>query len=142
MKWGGAAATLLLLVVWLGSGWWMINWCVSTRVEYGLAAGEFWVGWWAGDPGRFTPGAFHIGRYDGGGYHLQWWDWGRSVPPVHVYAIPLWVPLLPCAVVTAVAWRLDTRARRRARVGLCPHCGYDRAGLTTDAVCPECGKGP
>lgn len=38
--------------------------------------------------------------------------------------------------------RLDTLARRRARVNHCPKCNYDRAGLAKDVVCPECGARP
>jgi len=43
------------------------------------------------------------------------------------------------AAITAVAWRLDTLARRRADRTHCPRCRYDRSGLAAGAVCPECG---
>ena len=56
-----------------------------------------------------------------------------------LHFVPLWAPFLLSAAVTATAWRLDTLARRRARVGLCPKCGYNRIGLPPQAVCPECG---
>jgi rubrerythrin len=46
------------------------------------------------------------------------------------------------AITTALAWRLDTFARRRARLNLCPKCNYDRAGIAGDAKCPECGALP
>jgi hypothetical protein len=54
--------------------------------------------------------------------------------------IPLWIPTVVSAIVTALGWRLDTLARRRARLNLCPKCNYDRAGLAADAKCPECGS--
>ncbi len=58
--------------------------------------------------------------------------------------LPLWAPAVGCLAGTVIAWRLDTLARRRARVGFCPKCGYDRTGLVgvggaAGAVCPECG---
>jgi hypothetical protein len=48
--------------------------------------------------------------------------------------------LLAAAVILTLtegpgAWR---RRARRAK-GRCPSCGYDRAGITMDAACPECG---
>ncbi len=48
--------------------------------------------------------------------------------------------MLLAAIPTALAWRLDTLARRREKLGACPSCGYDRAGLAFSAPCPECGN--
>ncbi len=31
---------------------------------------------------------------------------------------------------------------RRRRAGRCPKCNYDRTGLSSGAVCPECGTAP
>ena len=53
--------------------------------------------------------------------------------------LPLWIPILMTVLPTALAWRLDTLARRRAAAGKCVKCGYDLSGLTTGAACPECG---
>ena len=53
--------------------------------------------------------------------------------------MPLWVPALLLAI---AVWRLDTLARLRAKLNLCPKCNYDRAGLAVGAACPECGLKP
>jgi rubrerythrin len=31
---------------------------------------------------------------------------------------------------------------RRSRAGRCPLCNYNREGLASGAVCPECGASP
>ena len=49
------------------------------------------------------------------------------------------------AIFAAAWWVLLSgafiRAALRRRRGLCPRCGYDRAGLAEGAACPECGAG-
>ncbi len=55
-------------------------------------------------------------------------------------SIPLWSLFLFQAISTSVAWRLDHVATRREKQGKCKACGYDLAGLSAAAPCPECGK--
>ena len=63
--------------------------------------------------------------------------WNSPAPPGRYAIIPLW-PLLvpPLGWWTMILWR-RRRKRRRARVGLCPRCGYDLRAST--GTCPECG---
>jgi rubrerythrin len=56
--------------------------------------------------------------------------------------VPFWPAWVTTAICTAFTWRLDTLARRRERLGRCPKCNYDRAGIAAGAVCPECGDIP
>ena len=72
---------------------------------------------------------------------IWWFYWYRS-PIAWQVGIPLWTFAVVALAITALAWRLDTLARRRARVGYCPQCSYDRTGLAVAAVCPECGRPP
>ena len=98
IKWGGAAVTLLLVVVWID----------SIR-EFMLTGGE--------------------------PRHRGLWRWDH-------FGIACGLPVLLAGLTTfttLAAWRFDILARRRERVGICPKCGYDRAGIAKDAMCPECG---
>jgi hypothetical protein len=54
-----------------------------------------------------------------------------------LWAIPLWVLILPLSIPTLLAWRSREIERHRKRAGLCPSCGYDLRATT--ARCPECG---
>jgi hypothetical protein len=138
IKWGGAVVTLLLVVVWIGSGYWRIVYCRggSCSVRHGcvivdtLEAGEspYWPpGWW-------------VDRMD---QSMDWWFHGTARQwcggPGFV-VVPLWTFVALAALATGAAWRRDAIARRRARLNLCPTCSYDRAGLAKGAVCPECGS--
>ena len=60
---------------------------------------------------------------------------------------PLWPGFAANTLVFAVGWWVLLgggffRAALRRRRGLCPRCGYDRAGLAEVAGCPECGEQP
>lgn len=68
-----------------------------------------------------------------GSYHRQGRDWYCGVSLAGL--------TLASGLVSALAWKRNRAARRRARIGHCPCCGYDLAGTTTD-ICPECGVGP
>lgn len=54
--------------------------------------------------------------------------------------VPLWLVWGPAIGVVVAAGPI--RRLRRARRGECIRCGYSRAGLQTDAACPECGQRP
>ncbi|MBX9736310.1 MAG: hypothetical protein K2X32_05240 [Phycisphaerales bacterium] len=64
----------------------------------------------------------------------------RPVSPGFVWNTALfsmtWVGIWGCCIGAVGLSRLG-----RARVGQCRRCGYDRSGLASAAVCPECGKG-
>src|SRR5262245_40449774 len=51
--------------------------------------------------------------------------------------LPMWVPTLIFLSTTSVCVISRRRIDRRARLGLCPRCGYDLRG--SPAACPECG---
>jgi hypothetical protein len=142
VKWGGAAVTVLLVVVWIGSGWWTLSWRCSSAIGFTVNSGSFMVR--CAKQGG-AQGAVNAGWF--GGYlesGLRWWvDWDNT-PRSWAIFVPLWLPAIAALVVTTLAWRLDTLARRRAKLNLCPTkgCDYDRTGLAIGAACPECGKTP
>jgi len=135
VKWGGAALAVVLLVAWIGSAWWAIA-SPSFRLQ------RAWVG--GGGLGLITYSGnwpFDIASFELGPSELPfcWWFDHIRKPQISVRLIPLWAPLLLTLIPTGFAWRADLIARRRAMLGKCTQCGYSRAGLTSDAVCPECG---
>lgn len=136
VKWGGAVVTLLLLVALIGSGWYALAHHLGGNRFISVSMGQV----------RYTDASgialgvtitVTSGRAQE--FHLDWGFHMQAAGPVTVYSCPLWLPLVGSFVVTRLAWRADAEACRRDRVGLCATCGYDRAGLGANSVCPECG---
>ena len=47
--------------------------------------------------------------------------------------------------VLAVAWKYRNWkpwVRHEVKARPCPHCGHERLGISSRALCPECGKSP
>ncbi len=68
-----------------------------------------------------------------------WWRQRASALGTR-FTVPLWMPALPFATMTAIAWRLEHRQLFRSKRGLCLKCGYPRSGLAPKSSCPECGS--
>ncbi len=136
VKWGGAVVTVLLAVVWIGSAWWAISWYRQRGISFIVVNGCLDVEDRLGRPWPTELLGWEVRPHDP---HFRWsLDWA-SRSSVWLISVPLWMPLALSVIVTAAAWRLDTLARRRARMNLCPKCNYDRTGLAAGVVCPECG---
>ena len=71
---------------------------------------------------------------------MMWWFDNAGSDPIRIIVVPFWVPAAACLIASALAWRLDTLATRRAKLGMCPKCSYSRTGLAASAPCPECGS--
>ena len=141
VKWAGAAVTVLLVVVWIGSGWWGLQWRSASGYITWVGAGCYCLNWFPPDQRKAQYYGWDCTTYP---YEFHWWGHWLSTSQYLFFAVPLWIPTLAFALLTAAAWRLDTLARRRAKLNLCPTggCNYDRTGLAAGAVCPECGKLP
>jgi hypothetical protein len=132
--WGGVVVSAVLAVVWLGSMVWFATWETSGNMGFSVGYGSIGIakvvtGW--GSSARFAWGRVDV--------PLEWWVLVYKNGRDWMVWVPLWMPLVVSLGVTAAAWRLEVLARRRARMGKCASCGYDRAGLKAGAVCPECG---
>jgi ssDNA-binding Zn-finger/Zn-ribbon topoisomerase 1 len=157
-KYGGAAVTVLLVVMWIASGRVRVVWAptmsgwraqirdgacmVGDYAEFGLRMVE---------EERPRGGVIPAWGWCGTVIQSRWsWQlrpqWGEQHPfdgVKSLWVVPLWIPLLVIALAAAAVWSYDfSRARRCARLNRCPKCNYDRAGLGIGAVCPECGDRP
>jgi hypothetical protein len=143
IKWGGAAVTVLLVLVWIGSGWWWVLWssndlgifdCVGGRIAWSRDGDprpkmQRRIGWWA---------VRNNARFE---WRLAFGTQATESlgPSSSTYCVvPLWPFIVAAGSSSILAWRLDLIARR-ARLKFCPKCNYDRTGIAKDAVCPECG---
>lgn len=133
-----ASLTMLiaLVVVWAASAWLVFYWLITPHSAVGIGRGT--CGLFREDrgtldaqpfvqviPSRSRRWSFEFSRHTGPGYSIT--------------SIPLWAFATPLALTTALLWRSELAARRRARAGLCPKCRYDLAANPNGAPCPECG---
>ena len=127
---------MLLLVVWVVSGWRFAVLENTGGHLFCVASGRAFI--MSGDDATLR-GEWGMETYLQSSWELHWWPEFNRAGTRWGLAVPIWMLIIPLLAATAIAWRLDTLASRCARVGLCPKCHYDRAGLAPGAVCPECG---
>ena len=135
-RWGGTAACVVLLVVWVASA------------EFGVAVQK------GGSACAVGCGElFCFWGNSAGGWRVEWYDpWRRPLNSrmmwsfhyraalVRVLVIPLWAPTLAFAL--PAGWLWLRHCRRGFGPGRCLKCGYELVGLADGAGCPECGIGP
>ena len=136
MKWGGAVASTILLIAWVGSIFVNVGW--TSLGGDGIGYGTGGVSLWQGHiPVPSAQAGWYMPPNDP---QLSFWfvyeAWGNNGWALFV---PLWIPLGFAVVFTADAWYMAARTRRGDFRHLCTKCGYDRTGLAPSAVCPECG---
>jgi len=153
LKWGTLAAALIVTGVWVGGSVTKFYWHkIETleRIEIVGTTGSVVVMW---DDLWFMGQDFDLDRAlllvpGRSPINASSDRWPRAWLPSasglgtgygHIY-LPYWLPILLFASISGGLFWRDRRAERRARVGMCPSCGYSRAGLPLDAKCPECGK--
>jgi hypothetical protein len=153
IKWGGAVVTALLVVVWIGSGWWRIECWDGNATGVEISAGQLVIE-------REPPGPDPFGRSAGLVVSRQRvlysfaWGFSRADARIRggwgfplvaegtIYRVSIWPLVVTTLLITTAAWSIDAASRRRERMKLCHSCRYDRAGLAPGTVCPECGSAP
>jgi hypothetical protein len=132
--WAGVGLCIALAVVW-GVSLWHGAQCVTLRYEARLDRGAAYLSHYRKGDARFPLGWTNLG----GDGEVTWMPYLGWSTVGYAILLPLWIPVLPPAVLAGLAW-LRTRPDRPA--GRCPECGYSREGLPPDAICPECGHAP
>lgn len=149
LKWGTLAAALLVAGVWAGGR--------KTACFAFQRVGDYEVFFWPAPGGvmiclqprmiaglEMNPGLQEFCNFNNGypnGAKRIWLPSVKEMPgSIRYFDIPFWLPILLFASISGGLFWRDRRVSRRAKAGECPSCGYSRAGLALDAVCPECGK--
>jgi hypothetical protein len=139
IKWGGAAVTVVLVVVWGFSIVGRIGYLAPDGRDAHLYDGCVDVCW------RAVPMAG--ARVIRPGWHWDYsperarcrWGFRYENAAYAAVRVPMWAPLVLIAAPTM--WLLWIWRTPRKPV-LCPKCRYDRTGLGLSARCPECGSSP
>jgi hypothetical protein len=154
--WAGLVVCVLVMSMAVLSGWW--TWLAVTRhrestattarvVSLSLSQGVVVASLIkVPDPFRRADETLFARETNLNPAHFRWWfHYERGDPTVTkgsvsgvLIMVPLWVPLLLIAFPTW--WYWTGLWVRRADTARCFKCGYSRAGLATDAACPECGR--
>ena len=143
IKWGGAVVTVWRVGVWFGSGWCGVRWSVGDGRGFFVSRGLLSVDFdFIRTNDLLVMSSHALPRGWNGDLHSfrmfsQFAHWHMEYR--HHVTIPLWLPSLAAFSFAASGLGLDTLARRRAKLNLCPKCSYDRTGLAIGAKCPECG---
>lgn len=140
---------LILCVVWAFSGDYSFCWDSARPARFDGAVVRkgsiaFWFGPSTSGPDPSVPHGFRILpvqdlRRDRG------WQWIPRIFDLYgstEVVIPIWIPVVICAIPCGMLWKRERRRRIAASIGLCPSCRYDRSGLTSSTLCPECGCAP
>jgi hypothetical protein len=139
VKLGGLVVCVVLVTVWIGSGWFFLQRLNGRGGAIQVADGMFTVRWREESP-RYYAGAPSVLLQSIPPKSFDWhWWFERNIGWI---GTPIWAFILPGLGCTAFGWRLDSLARRRLRLGHCPKCNYDRTGIPAASVCPECGSAP
>ncbi len=141
LKWTATAVLVGVVSVWLASGWWYC-WRIGTHAGLNVNGGMLGVVWFGADHGADTgwtlmrtpevsllPRMPEVGSVVG--LNGAWY-----------VTIPIWMLALPALAMAVFFRHRHARVVRSERAGLCQQCAYDRRGLPSDAICPECGAAP
>ncbi len=128
--------TVLLVVVWIGSGWFWLAYITNDLLAVvSVHNGCLYIQHLDGPLPGATRG-WHLAHSQGTWRWLgDFWSTGLDWR----YVVPLWTLFVPTLLIALLAWRRDILTWRRAHPHVCPKCHYDRTGLAANAVCPECG---
>jgi hypothetical protein len=130
LKRAGITLCSLIIVVWGLSAMLWVR-VQTDRVYCLLTSGAVEVGVF---PSRSHPGpVLTVRRLVS--KKLYWTPRQTSLRGGQLLLVPLWIPLLPAAVLTMFVWHRGKPAPPNG----CSACRYDLTG-NTSGVCPECGE--
>ena len=142
-KWFATGIVGLILVAWPLSRWWSVSLRLPNRCSVSVMSGAVFVGAEAALAGvPEVPVGVYFQDNLMGELGIFWTSRHIKSSMTEVVMIPLWIPLLFVLAPAGALWRVDIVRRRRHHQNFCPSCGYDRRGLRTGVLCPECGKQP